>query len=126
VPLDTRASIYNHVVVDELTPILAALADPTRRSILDRLRRGPATVGEIARPLRMTQQAVSKHVAKLERARLVDKRRVGRRHVCTLNAGPVSLVDAWVAPYRRLWEERLDRLAAHLDLMQRTDEFHDS
>lgn len=112
--------------MDELTPILAALADPTRRSILERLRRGPATVGEIARPLRMTQQAVSKHVAKLERARLVDKRRVGRRHVCTLNAGPVRLVDAWVAPYRRLWEERLHRLAAHLELMQRTDESHDT
>ena len=104
----------NHMVVDTLSVTLAALSDPTRRSILGRLADGPATVGELAEPFRMSQQAVSKHLAYLERARLVEKRREGRRQVCTLNPVPFREVDAWMGDYRRFWEESFDRLESIL------------
>ena len=109
-PRDSAAHLHNHLVVYTLTSTLAALADPTRRSILDRLAVGPATVGELAAPFRISQQAVSKHVAYLERACLVEKRREGRRHVCTLRPARFAEVAGWVEHYRRLWERRLDRL----------------
>ena len=106
------------MVVDTLSVTLAALSDPTRRSILGRLAEGPASVGELAGPFRISQQAVSKHLAYLERARLVGKRREGRRHVCTLNPAPFREVDAWVGDYRRFWEESFDRLDAFLHGVQ--------
>lgn len=106
------------MVVNMLNNTMAALADPTRRSIVDRLRAGPATVGELAEPFRMSQQAVSKHVAYLERARLVRKRRVGRQHVCTLRPEPLREMDDWMEQYRQLWEERLDRLDNYLQRLQ--------
>ncbi len=102
------------MVVDTLTATLAALTDPTRRSILDRLAGGPATVGELAEPFRISQQAVSKHLAYLERARLVKKRREGRRHVCTLSPAPFKEVAGWVDHYRRFWEQSFDRLDDYL------------
>jgi DNA-binding transcriptional ArsR family regulator len=104
--------------VDTLSVTLAAMSDPTRRSILGRLADGPATVGELAGPFRMSQQAVSKHLACLERARLVEKRREGRRNVCTLNAAPFREVDAWMGDYRRFWEESFDRLDSFLHRVQ--------
>jgi DNA-binding transcriptional ArsR family regulator len=106
--------IHNHMVVDSLSATLAALSDPTRRSILARLAGGPATVGELAGPFPMSQQAVSKHLAYLERARLVEKRRQGRRHVCTLRPVPLKEVADWVEHYRAFWEERFDRLEKYL------------
>ena len=102
------------MVVDSLSATLAALSDPTRRSILSRLASGPATVGELAEPFRMSQQAVSKHLAYLERARLVEKRREGRSHVCTLRPAPFKEVSELVEHYRVFWEQTLDRLAAYL------------
>ena len=79
-----------------MSTTLAALADPTRRSILGRLASGSATVGELAGPFRISQQAVSKHLAYLERARLVEKRREGRRHFCRLSPAPFKEVADWV------------------------------
>jgi DNA-binding transcriptional ArsR family regulator len=102
------------MVVDSLSATLAALSDPTRRSILSRLAAGPATVGELAGPFRMSQQAVSKHLAYLERARLVKKRREGRSHVCMLRPVPFKEVADWVEHYRVFWEERFDRLEKYL------------
>jgi DNA-binding transcriptional ArsR family regulator len=102
------------MVVDTLSATLAALSDPTRRSILSRLAAGPATVGELAGPFRISQQAVSKHLANLERARLVKKRREGRSHVCTLRPVPFKEVADWVEHYRVFWEERFDRLEKYL------------
>lgn len=102
------------MVVDALSTTLAALSDPTRRSILARLAAGAATVGELAGPFRMTQQAVSKHLAYLERARLVEKRREGRSHVCTLRPAPFREVADWVEHYRRFWELSFDRLEEYL------------
>jgi DNA-binding transcriptional ArsR family regulator len=102
------------MVVDTLSTTLAALSDPTRRSILSRLAAGPASVGQLAGPFRMSQQAVSKHLAYLERARLVEKRRHGRSHVCTLRPTPFKEVADWVEHYRIFWEERFDRLEKYL------------
>ncbi len=112
------------MVVDMLTTTLTALADPTRRSILTRLADGPLTVGELAEPFRITQQAVSKHLAYLERARFVRKRREGRRHVCTLNAAPFREVAEWVEPYRRFWEETFERLDVYLRRLSRKERNH--
>jgi DNA-binding transcriptional ArsR family regulator len=101
------------MVVDSLSRTLAAVADPTRRSILRRLSGGPATVGDLALPFRISQQAVSKHLAQLERARLIQKRRDGRLCICTLDPAPLKEVAAWTEEYRRSWEEPF----AHLDAL---------
>lgn len=116
--------IHNHMVVDSLSATLAALSDPTRRSILSRLAAGPATVGELAGPFQMSQQAVSKHVAYLERAHLVEKRREGRSHVCTLRPVPFKEVADWVGHYRIFWEERLDRLGKYLRELESKESEH--
>lgn len=103
--------------MDTLTLKLNALSHPTRRAILERLAHGPASVGALAEPFTMSQQAVSKHLACLEEARLIEKRRVGRRHVCTLTSQPLREVAEWIDS-RRAWEESFDRLEDHI----RTDE----
>lgn len=100
--------------MDELSQTLGALSDPTRRAILARLKAGPASVSELAEPFRMSQQAVSKHLASLERARLVRKRRAGRRQICELTPAPMREVAAWVDDYRQHWEEAFGRLRALL------------
>jgi DNA-binding transcriptional ArsR family regulator len=109
------------MVVDQLSRTLAALSDPTRRSILARLAGGAATVGELAGPFRMSQQAVSKHVARLKAARLVAKRRDGRMHVCSLDARPLREVAAWTAEFRRFWEESFERLDDLLEDLKRQE-----
>jgi DNA-binding transcriptional ArsR family regulator len=105
--------------VDQLTVTFAALTDPTRRSILQRLSGGPASVNELAGPFRMSQQAVSKHLAYLVRARLVEKRREGRRHFCRLRPAPIRDVSTWAETYRAIWEQKLDRLDAYLAELQK-------
>jgi DNA-binding transcriptional ArsR family regulator len=101
-----------------LDATLAALSDPTRRAIIDRLARGPAYVNELAKPFKISQQAISKHLSYLERAKLIEKRREGRRHFCALKALPMKEVSDWVEHYRKLWEERFDRLDAYLKELQ--------
>ena len=98
-----------------LSAIFAALSDPTRRVILERLSRGAATPGELARPLRILWPAVTKHLRVLERAGLLQRRRSGRRHILTLEAGPIRHADEWIASYRRFWEGSLDALADYLE-----------
>jgi len=122
--VDIAVGIHNHTVVDTLSATLSALSDPTRRSILARLSAGPATVGELAEPFEMSQQAVSKHLAYLERARLVEKRREGRSHVCTLRPAPFKEVAEWVEYYRNFWEQTLDRLDEYLRTMGAGEEKH--
>lgn len=109
----------NHKVVnataDSLSLTLAALSDPTRRAILARLREGPASVAELAEPFAISQQAVSKHLAYLERAHLVRAHRRGREHLRELDPAPLQDVADWVADYRRHWKgafARLHRLVA--------------
>jgi DNA-binding transcriptional ArsR family regulator len=112
------------VVVDSLSLTLAAVADPTRRKLLRRLTGGASTVGELARPFRISQQAISKHLACLERARLIEKRRDGRVHLCTLNAKPLREVAAWAVEYRRFWEESFERLDSLLDELKGKETQH--
>lgn len=101
--------------MDNLSATFAALSDPTRRMIVDRLTRGPATVNELARPFSISQQAVSKHLAYLERARLIEKQRRGRQQYCALRPGTIRSIAKWADRYRRFWEESFERLDALLD-----------
>lgn len=93
---------------------LTALADPTRRAILERLAKGEARVTELADPLPMSLNGVSKHIRVLERAQLVQRRRAGREHFLSLNARPLDEVATWIAEQRALWTARLDVLEALL------------
>ena len=93
---------------------LVALADPTRRAILQRLAAGEARVTELARPFPISLNAVSKHIRALERARLVRRRRAGREHLLSLDPAPLDAAAAWIAAQRALWTARLDALDALL------------
>ena len=99
----------------DLDLTFAALADPTRRAILERLQLGDATVGELAAPFEISGPAVSKHLRVLERAGLVRRARDGRISRCRLDASPMRHAADWVADYRRFWEGQLDALAAYFD-----------
>lgn len=94
---------------------LLALADPTRRAILQRLSRGDARVTDIAAPFDISLNSVSKHIRILERARLVKRRREGREHVLSFNPKPLDDTALWIETQRALWKSRLDTLAALLE-----------
>ena len=117
IDIDIYTKIYNHMVVDSLNLTFVALSDPTRRIILDRLREGPATVSELAEPFGISQQAISKHLAYLERAKLIEKRKEGRQHFCSLNPAAPSLREAheWMEGYCEFWEEAFGRLDVLLE-----------
>lgn len=89
---------------------MLALADPTRRAILQRLGAGEARVTEIAAPFAMSLNAVSKHIRMLERAELVRRRRAGREHYLSLNPKPLDAAAEWIEQQRKLWSARLDAL----------------
>jgi DNA-binding transcriptional ArsR family regulator len=96
----------------------AALADPTRRAILERLRIGEATVTELSAPFAMSQPAISKHLKVLERAELITRRREAQRRPCLLRAAPLRSATDWLADYRTYWEESYQRLDVVLDGLQ--------
>ncbi|PYL37132.1 MAG: transcriptional regulator [Verrucomicrobia bacterium] len=98
-----------------LNGTFAALADPTRRRILEHLARGDRCVTDLARPHAMSLPAVSKHLRVLEKARLLRRRRYGRVHEMQLEAKPLKQAAQWVEEYRKFWEGSLDRLAEYLD-----------
>lgn len=91
---------------DQLSVVFAALADPTRRAILDRLADGPATVNEIAEPFAMTLPAVSKHLKVLERAGLISRGRQAQWRPCRLEAEPLRPAADWMRPYQVFWGQR--------------------
>jgi DNA-binding transcriptional ArsR family regulator len=99
---------------DPLSETLFALADPTRRAILARLSTGEATVNELAEPFAMSLPAVSKHLKVLERAKLISRGRTAQWRPCRLEPEPLKAVDSWVGDYRKLWEQRLDKLEDYL------------
>ena len=99
-------------MTEPLSTVLAAVADPTRRAILQRLSRGPARVTDIAEPIAMSFAAVSKHVKVLEKAGLVKRTQHGREHTLELDARPLRDVAKWAFSYEAFWTERLDRLEA--------------
>lgn len=94
----------------DLDRTLTALADPTRRAILQRLSRGEARVTEVARPFDMSLNAVSKHIRVLERAHLIRRRRAGREHFLAFNPRPLDEAAAWIEEKRTFWSARLDAL----------------
>lgn len=98
----------------DLDLTLVALADPTRRAILQRLSRGEARVTELAEPFPMSLNGVSKHIRMLERADLVRRRRMGREHFLSFNPRPLDEAADWMARQRAFWTERLDALDALL------------
>lgn len=89
---------------------LLALADPTRRAILQRLSAGEARVTEVAQPFSMSLNAVSKHIVVLERAKLVRRRRVGREHFLSYRSEPLDAAAQWIESTRTFWSGRLDAL----------------
>ena len=99
---------------DQLDLAFAALADPIRRAILQRLTAGEAGVLELAEPFRVSQPAISKHLKVLERAGLVSRRREAQRRPVRLEAERLAQVFAWVGGYRRFWEESFERLDEYL------------
>jgi len=93
----------------------AVLAEPSRREILDLLREGERSVGELVQDLSLSQPGVSKHLRVLREAGLVGVRVDGQRRLYHLRPEPLGEIDEWLQPYRRLWSGRLDALEAHLN-----------
>lgn len=106
------------MVADDLSRTLAALADPTRRAILQRLAGGEASVSDLAQPFRMSLPAVSKHLKVLERAGLITRGRAAQSRPCRLAPAPLKDVAAWLEHYRQFWEASLDRLELYLKELQ--------
>jgi DNA-binding transcriptional ArsR family regulator len=95
--------------------VLTALAEPSRRRIVDELRRTESSVGDLVVALRMSQPAVSKHLRVLREAGVVSARTAAQQRIYRLEPGPFRELDAWLAPYRSLWTHHLDALERHLD-----------
>src|SRR3954469_4443447 len=102
------------MTTDQLSTTFAALADPTRRAILDRLSEGEATVNELAEPFPLTVQAVSRHIKVLEKAGLVTRGRSKQLRPSRLHGEPLGNAAEWLGGYRRFWEGSFDRLDARL------------
>lgn len=96
--------------VHNIDRVMAAISDPTRRAILERLARGPARISDLAEPFPMSLTGFCKHVRVLERARLVRRTRRGRDNTLQLSPEPLRDVARWVRKYEQFWNERLDRL----------------
>jgi DNA-binding transcriptional ArsR family regulator len=92
-----------------------ALSDPTRRGILERLGRGPATIGELAKPFGLTINGVKKHVGILEEVDLVVTAKIGRARECQLGPARLEGATEWIDDYRRTWQRRLDRFGTHVE-----------
>lgn len=103
---------------DEVSRLFGALADPTRRAILQRLTAGDATVSQLADPFKMSQQAVSLHVKVLEEAGLVSRQRIAQTRPCRLEPQQLQLAEDWIAHQRHLWAARHARLEAHLAALE--------
>jgi DNA-binding transcriptional ArsR family regulator len=106
------------MVVDRLGTTFAALSDPTRRAMIERLSRGPASVHGLTEPFALSQQMISKHIAYLVRARIVVKTKRGRESICTLRPQAIKTVSDWAISYRRFWEESFDKLDAVVQQMK--------
>jgi DNA-binding transcriptional ArsR family regulator len=105
-------SVQYHTTLDRT---FFALSDPTRRGILERLGRGPATIGELAEPFGLTLNGVKKHVGILEEVDLVVTAKVGRARVCQLGLAQLEGATEWIDDYRRTWQRRLDRFGTYVE-----------
>ena len=106
------------MTTDPLSTIFAALADPTRRAILERLAEGEATVNELAEPFDISLPAISRHLKVLEQAGLISRSRTAQWRPCRLEPAPLEDAAGWIAKYRDIWEGRFDRLDAYLRSIQ--------
>ena len=107
--------LYQHAAREPLDRIFHALADPSRRLIVERLSRGPASVSELAQPLPMSLPAVVQHLQVLEGSGLVRSEKVGRVRTCRIEPVALRPVERWIGARRTSWERRLDRLGEYLD-----------
>jgi DNA-binding transcriptional ArsR family regulator len=107
--------MYTQPTTDPLSVIFGALSDPTRRAILDRLSTGVRSVTELAQPFRMSQPAISKHLKVLEKAGLVVRGKDAQWRPRAIDAAPLAEASAYLDKFRKLWEERLDRLELYLE-----------
>ena len=107
------------MVVDRLGTTFAALSDPTRRAMIQRLSRGPVSVHGLTGPFALSQQMISKHIAYLVRARIVIKTKRGRESICTLRPEAIKTVSDWAIRYRQFWEESFDKLEVVVNEMKR-------
>jgi DNA-binding transcriptional ArsR family regulator len=105
---------------ERLDAAFAALADPTRRAIVSRLSRGDATVTDLAAPFDMSLPAISKHLKVLERSGLISRGRDAQFRPCHLEVDVLDGALDWISSHRRMWDERFDKLDAHLREVQRT------
>jgi DNA-binding transcriptional ArsR family regulator len=99
---------------EDLDVVFHALADPSRRSIMERLSHGSATVTDLAEPLPMSMPAVLQHLQVLEESGLVRSRKVGRVRTCSIEVSALQPVERWIEERRARWERRLERLDAYL------------
>jgi DNA-binding transcriptional ArsR family regulator len=106
---------------NQLDHTFQALADPTRRVMVERLTRGPASVSELAKPLEMSLSAVVQHLAVLEGSGLVRSEKVGRVRTCRIEPKALSMAETWINERRKMWEQRLDRLGAYLAQQQESE-----
>ena len=113
------------MAADPLSKVFSALADPTRRSLLEHLALGDCCVTDLARPHRMSLPAVSKHLKVLEGAGLVSRQKQGRVHSLKLEAAPMKQAQQWIEEYRRFWEASFDRLEDYLKQLQPKETKHE-
>ena len=117
--------MVNHVLnQSELDGVFQALADPSRRSMVERLSRGQASVSQLAEPLEMSLPAVLQHLQVLEASGLVRSRKVGRVRMCRIELRALTPAEQWMSQRRAIWERRLDRLGDYL--AEHPDEPHPS
>ena len=107
-----------HIALDN---VFHALADPTRRAVLQRLSQGPASVKELAEPFEMALPSFLQHLKVLETGGLIRSRKIGRVRTCEIEPEPLTSAEAWIAQQRSIWEGRLDRLGAYLNALQSKD-----
>ncbi len=113
--------LFNHMVKyrsSELDATFGALADATRRGILEKLSGGDSSVTKLAEPYNISLPAISKHLRVLERAGLLSQEKDGRVRRCRLDASPMKEASDWISRYQRFWEQQLDSLANYLDKLQ--------
>jgi DNA-binding transcriptional ArsR family regulator len=103
----------------ELSRSFSALADPTRRAIVSRLCDGPKSIGELSEPFEMALPSLLKHVRVLEQSGLVSSEKVGRVRTCRIEPHALRATELWIRQHISAWEERLDRMEAHIERMKR-------
>jgi len=103
-------SLMDQYPAARLNDIFQALADPTRRAVVGRLGKGPASIGELAKPFEMALPSFMKHIRFLEHSGLIQTRKAGRVRTCVIEKSAFAAVEAWMSEQRALWEGRTDRL----------------